>query len=105
MINTNSNNTNLSLKKEYSNVELAYEAELIDVSAQNSEKNKMKLQKKDSGNILLKDSNDTIIFCISIDGSKHSDYAFDIITEEFFNQNSKMAVVHVYSDKNNDQYN
>jgi len=40
-----------------------------------------------------------ILFCISVDGSKHSDYAFDMITENFWWPNTKLLCLYVFYSK------
>jgi len=48
--------------------------------------------------LFIKDENE-LLFCISVDGSKHSDFAFDMITENFFFSNTKLLCVHVFNSK------
>jgi hypothetical protein len=44
-------------------------------------------------------SEDDILFCISVDGSEHSEYAFELVAKDFINNLSKLLVVHIYSSK------
>jgi len=40
-----------------------------------------------------------LLFCISVDGSKHSDFAFEMVTENFLFPYSKLLVLHVFNSK------
>ena len=54
--------------------------------------------------LFLKGDQD-VLFCCSVDGSIHSDYAFDMITDNFFNSNSKLLCVHVFYSKLDTHFN
>lgn len=41
----------------------------------------------------------TFNYCVSVDGSKHSDFAIEVVLSEFFKQGDKIEVIHI---KNND---
>lgn len=47
------------------------------------------------------------LFCISVDGSEHSENAFDIITKEFLSNiiHSKILIMHIYSSQLDSNYN
>ena len=53
---------------------------------------------------IVSDANATL-FCISVDGSSHSDTAFNIVSEEFLKLSSSMLVVHIYNEKYNEHFN
>jgi len=38
-----------------------------------------------------------ILFCCSVDGSPHSDYMFDVVTENFLKKFSKLLCVHIFN--------
>jgi len=54
--------------------------------------------------LFIKDESE-LLFCISVDGSKHSDFAFDMVTENFFFSNTKLLCVHVFNSKLDTQLN
>jgi hypothetical protein len=45
------------------------------------------------------------LFCISVDGSKHSESAFNLISGEFLGLKSTMLVIHIYNEKKNHEFN
>jgi hypothetical protein len=40
-----------------------------------------------------------ILFCVSVDGSKHSDFAFQLVTENFFFPYVKLLCIHIFNSK------
>jgi hypothetical protein len=45
------------------------------------------------------------VFCISVDGSKHSESAFNLISGDFLGLKSTMLVIHIYNEKKNEEFN
>ena len=48
---------------------------------------------------LFTKSDQELLFCCSVDGSKHSDYAFDLVAENFMFPNSKLLCIYVFYSK------
>jgi hypothetical protein len=95
----------LNLEKQESSVELKFEAEVVEVDeeieSQHLKTHKLLTSNKNN----LKDSDKAVVFCITVDGSKHAENAFDVVTKEFFNDNSRMVLIHVYNEKQNENFN
>jgi hypothetical protein len=78
---------------------------LEDKKADDNDSLKISTQKiTESKKLIIKDE-DQVLFCISVDGSQHSEMAFDVTTQEFLNKASKLLVIHVYNEKMNHLYN
>lgn len=46
------------------------------------------------------------VFCLSVDGSVHSETAFDIVTEDFLRkENDKLLIVHIFNSSMDEYYN
>ncbi len=69
----------------------------------NLSNNQFQLQKFNTQGLVNDGS--SLLFCISVDGSDHSDNAFDVVTREFLSAESKMVLIHVFNNKYNDSYN
>jgi len=48
---------------------------------------------------------DEVMFCISIDGSVDSEYAYQMITEDYFVSNVKLLCVYIFNSKSDSSYN
>ena len=55
--------------------------------------------------ISMKDLALTNLFCMSIDGSNHSEVAVNIVTTEFLKEKSKILLVHIFNEKLDDSLN
>lgn len=67
-------------------------------------KSEQVLMRKGTTKTIVIEESDTL-FCISVDGSVHSEYAFDMIASDFLNTTSKLLVVHIFNSKMDDLYN
>lgn len=76
----------------------------LDAEIVNLQNNMLKYRRFDSSSKLIeiRDSDQTNLFCVSVDGSDHSEKAYEMVTEEFLKQGSKVLVMHVssYQDDN-----
>lgn len=86
------------------------ESELVKISIdekntkdQNKPVLNVSTQKVKDDNLLQKEDNQ-LLFCISVDGSKHAENSFNVITQEFLGKN-KMLIVYIYNDKMNHLFN
>lgn len=93
-------------KRQPTEEELNYEAEIVELNPGKDENSGPEIKtKKLTPSTTSLPQEGQLLFCISVDGSVHSELAFDVVTKEFFAQNSKMMVVHVYNEKMNSNYN
>jgi hypothetical protein len=74
--------------------------ELESVSFHN---NQLFLEKTDS-KFVINDGTSKLI-CVSVDGSDHSDLAFDLVTKEFLGSDSKLLLMYISNSKYDDTFN
>ena len=59
----------------------------------------------DVENEIQKKVNEEINFCITVDGSHHSEHAFEIVTEDLMKQEDKLLIVHIFNSKMDERNN
>jgi hypothetical protein len=79
----------------------------LDAEIVNLQNNMLKYKRFDSSSklIQIRGNDTTNLFCVSVDGSDHSDRAFEIVTEEFYNVGSKLLAMHVSNPDQDHEYN
>jgi hypothetical protein len=77
----------------------------LDAEIVNLQNNMLKYRRFDSSSKLIeiRDSEQTNLFCVSVDGSDHSEKAYEMVTEEFLKPGSKILVMHVSSPDQDDK--
>ena len=56
-------------------------------------------------NEIPKKTFEEINFCISVDGSQHSEQAFEIVTEDLMKKHDKLIIIHIYNTQMDERYN
>ena len=78
-----------------SNEENSFEEEYVDPDskiAEYMEENKFEIKKDDT------------LFCVCVDGSPHSEFAFEIVIQDLIKETDKLFVVHIYNNRMDETY-
>jgi len=75
----------------------------IEISHHEKNTNKQTTFANDS--IFAKSEGEETVFAISVDGSNHSSYGFELVTKEFLKPTSRLIIVHIFSFELDKYYN